>query len=358
MLECKICNNNYKNYIALAKHIRITHNISSQEYYDLFFKQENDGKCEICGKLTKFRRLSNGYNKFCSNKCAGQSELIKEKIKETCLKKYGTDNYSKTNEYLVKRKETSLEKYGLEDYSKTNEFKERLKTTCLEKYGVTSYTKTDECKEKIKETSIKKYNANHYSESIEYSKKRKSATSKKYEKILNDKKLGKINLHNKYFVNYHCNICNNDCIINFNTFRARLLYCNTNPCLICNPLEKQYSEKETEILKYIKSFYIEDIIENDKNVLNGLELDIYIPKLKIGIEFDGTYWHADKRFYNKDDKINFKYTAEEIWKHDAYKDYLCENKNIKLIRIKEYDYDINKNEIFKKLRNIIDEVNK
>ena len=86
MLECKICNNNYKNYIALANHIRITHNISSQEYYDLFFKQENDGKCEICGKLTKFRRLSNGYNKFCSNKCAGQSEVIKEKIKETCLK--------------------------------------------------------------------------------------------------------------------------------------------------------------------------------------------------------------------------------------------------------------------------------
>ena len=357
MLECKICNNNYKNYIALANHIRITHNISSQEYYDLFFKQENDGKCEICGKLTKFRRLSNGYNKFCSNKCAGQSEVIKEKIKETCLKKYGTDNFSKTNEYKNRYKETCLKKYGIDNYSKTNEYKNRYKETCLKKYGVTSYTKTDECKEKIKETSIKKYNANHYSESIEYSKNRKSVTSKKYEKILNDKKLGKINLHNKYFVNYHCNLCNNDMNINFNTFRQRLIYNNINPCIICNPLEKQYSEKEKEILKYIKTFYSNIILENNKEILNGLELDIYLPELKIAIEFDGTYWHADKRFYKADDLINFKYTASEIWERDEYKNKLCENKNIKLIRIKEYDYDINKDEIFKNLKSEIIEVN-
>ena len=79
MLECKICNNSYKNYIALATHIRISHNISSQEYYDLFFKKENEGICPICGKLTKFRRLSTGYNMFCSNKCVGQSDIIKMK---------------------------------------------------------------------------------------------------------------------------------------------------------------------------------------------------------------------------------------------------------------------------------------
>lgn len=357
MLDCKICNKIFKNFRSLSAHIK-HHNISSKEYYDLFLKKENEDICPICGKLTKFRRLSIGYNMFCSNKCAGQSDIIKEKIKTSCLLKYGVDNYSKTDNYIIKRKMTSLEKYGVDDYSKTDEYKIRSKNTCLEKYGVSSYTKTKECKEKIIETSIKKYNANHYSESKEYSKNRKKVTREKYTKILNDKNLGKINSHNKDEVNYHCNICNNDCVINFNIFRARLLYCNTNPCLICNPIEKQYSAKEKEILKYIKTFYIEDIIENDKNVLNGLELDIYIPKLKIGIEFDGTYWHADKRFYKKDDKINFKYTAEEIWKHDAYKDYLRENKNIKLIRIKEYDYDINKNKIFKKLRNIIDEVNK
>jgi hypothetical protein len=35
------------------------------------------------------------------------------------------------------------------------------------------------------------------------------------------------------------------------------------------------------------------IIRHDRNILNGQELDFYIPIKKIGIEFNGTYWHSD-----------------------------------------------------------------
>ena len=28
--------------------------------------------------------------------------------------------------------------------------------------------------------------------------------------------------------------------------------------------------------------------------MEGYEVDIYIPELKIGIEYDGVYWHQDK----------------------------------------------------------------
>ena len=49
-----------------------------------------------------------------------------------------------------------------------------------------------------------------------------------------------------------------------------------------------------------------EIIENDYKELNGKEIDIYLPDLKLGFEFDGTYWHADPRFYKENDIIEHK----------------------------------------------------
>lgn len=74
-------------------------------------------------------------------------------------------------------------------------------------------------------------------------------------------------------------------------------------------------------------------------------LDIYLPKLKFAFEFDGTYWHADPRFFNEND-INeiTKQTAKEIWDADLNKIKLAEYVGIKLYRIKEYDWlEDNKN---------------
>ena len=37
----------------------------------------------------------------------------------------------------------------------------------------------------------------------------------------------------------------------------------------------------------------ENIILHDRNILNGKEIDIFIPKLKIGVEYNGLYWHSE-----------------------------------------------------------------
>jgi Zn ribbon nucleic-acid-binding protein/uncharacterized protein with PIN domain len=49
------------------------------------------------------------------------------------------------------------------------------------------------------------------------------------------------------------------------------------------------SNLEKEIGEYIKNIYDGEIKFNDKEILSGLEVDIYIPDLKIAIEFDGLY---------------------------------------------------------------------
>lgn len=60
---------------------------------------------------------------------------------------------------------------------------------------------------------------------------------------------------------------------------------------------------------------------------------IYIPDLKIGIEYDGEYWH----------------NLPDMKKRDQLKDNVCKENNIKLIRVKEYDWLHNKEEIKIKL---------
>jgi len=50
---------------------------------------------------------------------------------------------------------TCLRKYGVNHYSKTNEFREKTKKTCMKKYGVTNYAKTQNSKDKFKKNVYK-----------------------------------------------------------------------------------------------------------------------------------------------------------------------------------------------------------
>lgn len=54
------------------------------------------------------------------------------------------------------------------------------------------------------------------------------------------------------------------------------------------------SKCETEITDYIKEIYTGSISLKDKTVLEGKEIDVYVPELKIGFEINGLYWHSEK----------------------------------------------------------------
>lgn len=53
------------------------------------------------------------------------------------------------------------------------------------------------------------------------------------------------------------------------------------------------SNIEKELSLYIKSIYSDEIILNTRNILDGKEIDIYLPKLNIGFEFNGLLWHSE-----------------------------------------------------------------
>ncbi len=117
---------------------------------------------------------------------------------------------------------------------------------------------------------------------------------------------------------------------------------------------------EKEVLKFIKLIYNGKIAENIRSLkwlINpstnyNLELDIFLPDINLAIEYNGTYNHADPRFYKADDKIRGKF-VEKIWDHDKLKLEMCKKKGIKLIVIWEHDWITNKNKTIKNLKDLL-----
>ena len=59
---------------------------------------------------------------------------------------------------------------------------------------------------------------------------------------------------------------------------------------------KRVSKEEKDLLASLKSLFPRDtrIVENDRTILGGKEIDILIPSYSLGIEYDGLYFHSEK----------------------------------------------------------------
>lgn len=82
------------------------------------------------------------------------------------------------------------------------------------------------------------------------------------------------------------------------------------------------SAMEIEICNILDSLGV-DYIRRSRKIVNGEELDIYIPEHKIAIEFNGTYWHSDE----------FKTS-----KYHQDKTIKCIQNGVHLIHIFEYEW--------------------
>ena len=77
------------------------------------------GICPICGKRCNMESFIEGYKKYCCNSCVNKSNEHKELSSKTKEIKYGDKNYNNR----LKSINTCLERYGVENYTQTNEWK-------------------------------------------------------------------------------------------------------------------------------------------------------------------------------------------------------------------------------------------
>lgn len=55
------------------------------------------------------------------------------------------------------------------------------------------------------------------------------------------------------------------------------------------------SAGQRELALFVRGIYGGELIENYWHDRGGFEVDVYLPELKIGIEFDGIYWHSEEK---------------------------------------------------------------
>ena len=137
------------------------------------------------------------------------------------------------------------------------------------------------------------------------------------------------NSHSK--ITIKCNKCGNSFV---------KIACDhiTSPNGGCQHCYHNMSKPEEEIGMFIKSIIRDEIYFNDRELLNGYELDIFIPSKNIAIEFNGLYWHSD----DKKDKY-----------YHLMKTELCEQKGVHLIQIFEDEYHNSKDIILSKIKHLL-----
>lgn len=131
---------------------------------------------------------------------------------------------------------------------------------------------------------------------------------------------------------------------------------NHNPAFYSKVSQKLFNELDTYFNGY-KTYYATK--NNEYGIMlpdkTYVKLDYYIYELKTCIEFNGTKFHADPRFFKKTDypnPFNKSISAKEIWDNDNNRINMLAKLGIKTIVVWEFDYNkksFNIEELIKKI---------
>lgn len=333
-VKCRICDKEMLNNLGLSSHLRSKHKITVKKYYDLYLKKEGEGTCIVCGNETGFINISKGYHKNCSIRCGNITGT--EKTKQNNLKKYGVVSTLQLEEVKQKSFLKKEQLYGDKNYNNPK----KARQTNMERYGVENTfdlpgarekgkkileDRRKEKLEKKKQEEIEKYGKLGYTkaEKISITKHKKLKSFEEENNCISANTLKTIygqGWYKSQIVNY---LYNED---------GYAFVLNENIQIIKKYVEQHElstsSLKEKEMLDFIKSVYNGEIIENSRKIIPPYEIDIYIPELKIALEFNGVYHHS----INVGTSKNY-----HLIKTDR-----CVKNGIRLIHIFEYEWDLKK----------------
>jgi hypothetical protein len=228
---------------------------------------------------------------------------IVNKRKATCLNRFGLDNIFKDSDYI---KQCKINKHGSLDESYRIGL-EASKATCLERYGVEYYTQSDLYKSAAETKRLEKIN------NTGLVTKSQEALSEDFKALLYNRNLsieflntiGKLSIYELSNM-FNCSITTIVHWINRLDLRDYIQF-NTGSKY---EIDLQNTFNNLSFIKHAR-------------VLNGKEIDLYDSNNKLGLEFNGNYWHSD---LNKSKNYHFD------------KSKLAESLGIRLIHIYEYEW--------------------
>lgn len=343
-------------------------------------------KC-ACGNPVKFKNLRMGYYSSCSKNCPAnkehkvdaqrktnkerygvenamhsaekrekqkatniarygaensfQSAIIKEKIRKINQERYGVDYPMQNEEFRKKAQATNLLKYGVKYTQQNAGLRNKTKATLMEHYGVDHNFKAKEVQQKIKETNLKKYGVENASQSIEIKNKVKETNLKKFgveyssQRWLKDKYPDIISIEGDEYIckcpHPNCNKCKEKQYKIKGDVYTNRIYHNSEPCIILCPFDSNHT-KNTILENFVHDILDEydiEYITNDRNILSGQELDVYIPSKHLAIECNGCYWHSTKHKSNTYHKNKWEKCKElNIQLINIWEDWIFNSPNI------------------------------
>lgn len=326
-------------------------------------------------------KVRGGWKLHCSIKCRSTANSNKgnEKRKATCLARYGSSSYLKTDEYKVKAKATLLANYGVDHPMHSPQIKDKIKQTNIDTYGVDNPSKSAEIKQKKIATSIANYGVDHplqsdkvqadrriksveirgvdhYSKTDEYKEKFLQTSMERYgvsnpamsdlvkDKIKDtwNKNYGNIHpaqrhmssdtvdkLKNPEWLDQNKELSSVYLAEQLGVTYYTILYAYNKYGIVRT---ESGSAGENSVAQFIRDNYKGQIILNSRNIIAPKEIDIYLPDLNLAIEYNGIFWHSE--LHDKDKHYHKSKTDK------------CKAQGIRLIHIFEDEWE-NKQAIVK-----------
>jgi hypothetical protein len=296
-----------------------------------------DVVCDICLKPKKisyrdyYCSFSNGGYYTCSQKCSknkaivtsikkygtdnpSKSEQVKQKIKQTFLSRYGVENISFLKETIDKIKQTYLDKYGVENISFLKETIDKIKQTHLDRYGVENVFQSEEIKDKIKQTNLDRYGVEYANQNELVRDKIKQTNLDRYgvESPLQNKiileKIKETNIKKYGFSNPFQSEEIKDKIKQTNLDRYGVEYASQDENIHQKQIESGYKIKNHSCgLKYQGAYekeFIDFCIDNNIKIIKSPSFnyifenkkrkyfpDFYYSELNLIIEVKSSYYH-------------------------------------------------------------------
>lgn len=275
-----------------------------------------DGNFVFCGKantcLCNKQQVSKNIKEIKSKRSKEDIEKENKKREQTIFEK---SNGEYTNNGQSKdAKQKHFEFYN--DVEKVKNQTLKQQKTMFERYGSNNSMKVDIFKVKVKETCLKKYNVDNY---------KQSHISKENLNILQSKKL----LEKIYSI-YGAKETSKILGVDVSLINRKVKFFNIRKNI-------KY-QNESQIFDFLMNTGISNIQLNSRSIINNFELDLFLPDYNVAIEHNGMYWHSTK-FKDKNYHLN--------------KMKLCNDKNISLFQINEYEWNTNSELIKSRIENFI-----
>lgn len=194
---------------------------------------------------------------------------LQDKQKKTLMNNYGVEVPLKNRVILQKLKDTVLERYGFEYVGQVPEFKQQMINTTMERYGVENYTQTEEYLEKTIQTNRIKYGVDWQQQNTEVRAKEVATCQERYgvDNVFQDK-----NVKQK-------------------TKETLILKYGVVHPMHSQEIKEKFMQsmfRSGNISCSIQQFYLNEIIGGQINYLVGtIPLDIALIEEHIYIEYDG-----------------------------------------------------------------------